>query len=130
MNVLRCNACGNQTPFRIQGMYRPGWCMACNEYTTRTITWVEEMDKDQCSDSTLVKAEADKLESALDWKPILGEKSRTYHYANGNNFTIKNVVKLCVRPSGNHRLETSDGKKLIMAAGWFCLDIDAEKWVF
>jgi hypothetical protein len=66
----------------------------------------------------------------LDWKEVRGEKSRTYHYGEGTSFTVDNVVKLCVRPSGNHRLETADGKKLIVAGGWLAIEINCEAWDF
>lgn len=58
------------------------------------------------------------------------EKSRTYHYLNGNKLTITNVVKLCVRDSGTHRLETSDGLKWIVPTGWIAISIDTPEWTF
>ncbi len=90
-------------------------------------------NRGQCSgypplDPVPVKKE--QAEAPLDWKPIEGERSRTYYYGDGNNITIENVIKLCVRPSGNHRIETSSGKKVIMAADWLCLELDTDKWVW
>lgn len=66
----------------------------------------------------------------LEFQEVKGEKSRTYHYGCGTTFTVDNVVKLCVRPSGNHRLENKDGKKYIVDGGWIAIEIDAESWDF
>lgn len=60
---------------------------------------------------------------------VKGEKSRTYIFSE-TAYTIHNVVKLCVRPSGNHRLEDKDGKKYIIKADWLAIEIDAEQWDF
>jgi hypothetical protein len=66
----------------------------------------------------------------LQWQEVKGEKSRTYHFANGNQtLTINEVTKLCVRPSGNHRLETASGKKFIVR-DWVAIEIEAERWDF
>ena len=66
-------------------------------------------------------------EPGLVWTDIVGEKSRTYVFEN-SCYTIPNVVKLCVRPSGNHRVEDANGMKYIVMAGFFAIEIDAEKW--
>jgi hypothetical protein len=70
-----------------------------------------------------------KLDTEIKFTPVVGERSRTYIFEK-SNLTINSVVKLCVRPSGNHRLETSTGEKFIIAAGWIAIKIDAEKWDF
>jgi hypothetical protein len=57
------------------------------------------------------------------------EKARTYHYP-GHSRTITNVVAVCVRPSGSHRLETADGKKWIVNPGWEAIEIDTPEWTF
>jgi hypothetical protein len=57
------------------------------------------------------------------------EKSRTYHYATHSR-TIKNVVAVGVRSSGNHRLETEDGRKWIIQPGWEAIEIDTPEWTF
>ena len=59
---------------------------------------------------------------------IKGERSRTYHFPGGDAVTFKDVIKLGVRDSGNHRLETGNGMKAIVRPGWLWLDIDAEGW--
>lgn len=57
------------------------------------------------------------------------EKSRTYHYA-GHSLTIQNVTAVCVRSSGTHRLETADGRKWIVNAGWLAIELDVPEWTF
>jgi len=57
------------------------------------------------------------------------ERSRVYHYADHSR-RIENVVAVAVRPSGNHRLETVDGKRWIVAPGWEAIEIDADDWTF
>jgi len=57
------------------------------------------------------------------------EKSRTYVFPTGE-VTVNNVAKVCVRPSGSHRLETATGEKYIVPAGWLAIKIDAESWSF
>lgn len=66
-------------------------------------------------------------EDKLEFVEIKGEKSRRYKFAKGD-VVVNNVVKLCVRPSGNHRLETSDGKKHIIKGDWLGIEIEAEAW--
>lgn len=65
---------------------------------------------------------------ALEWITIAGEKSRTYIFPGGNRVTVEGVVTLCVRPSGTHRLQTQNGKKVIVAAGWLAIEVDATEW--
>lgn len=57
------------------------------------------------------------------------ERKRTYHFPNCT-FTAENVVAVCVRPSGTHRLETSDGKKYIVSVGWVAVELDVDDWTF
>jgi hypothetical protein len=57
------------------------------------------------------------------------ERSRTYHFQ-GHKLTVLDVVAVCVRPSGTHRLETADGRKWIVAAGWNAIEIDVDEWTF
>ncbi len=63
----------------------------------------------------------------LKFHNILGERSRRYVYADGS-VVIENVVRICVRSSGTHRLETADGSKWIVASGWRAVAIDADDW--
>lgn len=57
------------------------------------------------------------------------EVCRTYHFANGK-FAISGIVSVCVRPSGTHRLETSDGRKYIVPAGWLAIELEVPNWTF
>lgn len=68
-------------------------------------------------------------EAELKFTPVKGERSRRYTFARGE-VVVNNVVKLCVRPSGNHRLEDKDGKKYIIKGDWLSIEIDAESWDF
>lgn len=66
----------------------------------------------------------------LEFKDVTsGEKSRTYQFAEGV-VTVRDVARVAVRPSGSHRLETKDGRKFIIAAGWLAIEIDAAEWSF
>lgn len=64
----------------------------------------------------------------LSFGVVKGEKSRTYHYGDGTRFTVGEVNRICVRPSGNHRLETSTGRKYIIKEGWVAIEIIADNW--
>ncbi len=57
------------------------------------------------------------------------EKFRTYIYPKGE-VTIPNVARVCVRPSGGHRLETTDGAKYIINSGWLAIRLDIDSWSF
>lgn len=57
------------------------------------------------------------------------EESRTYIFPTGQ-VTIRNVCALLVRPSGTHRIDTSDGLKYIIPTGWLAIKFKAEKWSF
>jgi hypothetical protein len=70
-----------------------------------------------------------KTDDVLGFRPVTGETSRKYIFPNGE-VTIRNVKKLVVRPSGNHRLGTADGKKHIVRAGWLAIEIEAREWSF
>lgn len=55
------------------------------------------------------------------------EQSRTYHYAGDVTFTVDKVIRFAA-PGSTHRLETSDGRKLIINGDWLAIDIDTENW--
>ena len=63
----------------------------------------------------------------LKFQAVTGEKSRTYTFPDGI-VRIEGVSKLCVRDSGSHRIETADGKKYIVAAGWIAIQVEADAW--
>lgn len=56
------------------------------------------------------------------------ERKRTYHFPGGEKVTLEDVTHLLVRPSGTHRLMTSDGRKWIVPVGWLAIEIDADEW--
>lgn len=56
------------------------------------------------------------------------EKSRTYYFADKQVLHIKDVVKIEVRSSGKHRIETKDGKKFWVNTGWLWMEIDTPEW--
>lgn len=64
----------------------------------------------------------------LEWQKIEDEARRTYRFPGGERIEVHCVVALCVRPSGNHRLETQDGTKVIVKAGWLAIEIVAKQW--
>ncbi len=57
------------------------------------------------------------------------ERKRTYHFPNGK-LVIENVVAICVRPSGTHRLDSADGRKWIVSSGWIAIELDVDDWTF
>lgn len=67
-------------------------------------------------------------EGVLEFKTIdPPERSRTYIFADGR-LTVDGVTRICVRPSGSHRLETANGRKFCVAAGWLGIEIDVDAW--
>ena len=80
--------------------------------------------------AALEKRLTDLKSAVLDWHNVQ-EGSRTYHYAGGETMEFKEVTRVCVRPSGNHRLEMKNGDKAIVAAGWRAITFkDSPKWEF
>ena len=69
----------------------------------------------------------ERAEMGLVFQTVKGEQRRTYTFPNGT-VAVDNVVRICVRPSGSHRLETADGRKFIIAAGWLSIEVVAERW--
>ena len=66
--------------------------------------------------------------SGLVFKELNDERSRTYYFPIGPPMKFENVQRLCVRPSGTHRLELADGAKVIVPAGFRAIVVDAEEW--
>jgi hypothetical protein len=59
------------------------------------------------------------------------ERERTYIYPDGSALSFKDVVAVSARrASGNHRLETADGKKHIVLAGFRAITLDMDEWTF
>lgn len=68
-------------------------------------------------------------------KPLLNkldppERSRTYHFPNGDKFLLSDVVAVGVGQSGSHRLETADGKKYIVNKNWLAIELDVDFWTY
>lgn len=57
------------------------------------------------------------------------EQNRTYHFHNGK-VVINNIKSINVSKSGTHRINTYDGKKHIIPAGWLHIEFDAADWTF
>jgi hypothetical protein len=67
---------------------------------------------------------------SLEFKEINnGELSRKYIFSNGE-VEIKNAVRIAVRPSGSHRVETTNNEKYIVASNWLAIKIEADQWSF
>jgi hypothetical protein len=58
------------------------------------------------------------------------ERSRTYVYGDGSEITINNVARICIRDSGSNRIETTDGQKWVILAGFKAVRIDMDSWTF
>lgn len=58
------------------------------------------------------------------------ENSRTYVFPGGDEVRVENVAAVCVRPSGSHRLETTDGMKHIIQPGWLAIRLEIDAWTF
>lgn len=65
------------------------------------------------------------VQAIEDLTPINTEATRTYHFPGGEKVKLTNVVAFLARPSGTHRLKTSDGKLHIVQAGWLHIEIEA-----
>lgn len=64
----------------------------------------------------------------FNWVPISGELSRTYIFPDNQKVVIRDVVRLCVRPT-NHRLETASGRRYIVPGKFLAIEINApEGW--
>lgn len=57
------------------------------------------------------------------------ERKRIYVFPSGQ-VIFENVVEICVRPSGTHRLVTADGKKHIVSIGWLSITLEVDEWTF
>lgn len=77
-----------------------------------------------------IKPKAEVIETNKLVKP---ERKRTYYYpVDGHVYTVEleNVIEVCVRPSGSHRIKTADGKFHIINPGWLNIELDIDEWSF
>ena len=58
------------------------------------------------------------------------ERERTYIFPDGQKINFKGVKGVCVRPSGNHRLNLVSGKKVIVKGDWKYIILDIDEWTF
>lgn len=58
------------------------------------------------------------------------ERKRTYHFPGGDVLTFENVIRVEVRDSGKHRIETADGRKAFVSTGWLWMEIETPEWSF
>ena len=66
----------------------------------------------------------------MDFKTV-NEKKRTYIFPNNDRVTFDEIEEICVRPSGTHRLNLKDGRKVIVPTGWLAVEIEGlPEWVF
>lgn len=57
-----------------------------------------------------------------------GEESRAYVYPDGSRYSVSGVTHVCVRPSGTHRLNKSDGTKVLVLPGWVAIEFVMDAW--
>lgn len=56
------------------------------------------------------------------------EKLRRYHFTKDSVIEFENVVRVEIRPSGKHRIETAEGRKAFVASGWLWMEIETDEW--
>ena len=69
------------------------------------------------------------MSDGIKWVEV-NERSRAYKFPGGELLRFDNVVRIEVRESGKHRIETKDGEKAFVNSGWIWLKIDADAWTF
>lgn len=70
-------------------------------------------------------------ELVINWKEINPiERTRIYHFGNGEIAKFENVARVEIRASGTHRIETAEGRKAFVRPGWQWLEIDTDAWTF
>lgn len=56
----------------------------------------------------------------IKWIDTTNEKNRIYHFSE-RSVNFRDVIRIEIRPSGKHRLELKDGKKILfplIGSGW------------
>lgn len=57
-------------------------------------------------------------------------QSRIYTFPGNTKVLISGIDSINVSKSGTHRINTKDGKKHIVPAGWVHIEFDANEWTF
>lgn len=66
----------------------------------------------------------------INWNTVQ-EKRRIYTFPGNQQLMLENVTKVEVRPSGKHRVETAEGRKVFVNTGWLWLEIETDEgWSF
>lgn len=69
--------------------------------------------------------------SNIEWTELNPpEAKRTYHFPDGEKATFENVVRIEVRSSGKHRIETAEGRKAFVCPGWLWMEIETPEWTY
>jgi hypothetical protein len=58
------------------------------------------------------------------------ERRRTYIFPGGDRLEYKWVSAVAISERGTHRLELSDGAKVIVRPGWLAVELDTDDWEF
>lgn len=114
------------------GIYRAaGWAKAYPRSKSST-GWDMPGRRRPASQSDADKQRWEKvMHKDIKWSELNpAEKKRTYHFPGGEAVTFENVVRVEVRESGKHRIETADGRKAFVCPGWLWLEIDTPEWTF
>jgi hypothetical protein len=69
------------------------------------------------------------MNNGLEFKELNPPESRRRYIFPNGTVELFNVTRVCVRPSGSHRVE-ADGKKYIIPAGWIGIEFEADSWTF
>lgn len=114
------------------GIYRAaGWTQMNVRSKKKRYSWGCRSRPRPKAQSEAVKIRWEKYMGKINWTELNPpEKSRTYTFSTGLKITYENVVRIEVRESGKHRIETADGKKAFICPGWIALDIDVPEWTF
>jgi hypothetical protein len=68
---------------------------------------------------------------AINWTELdPPERKRTYYFPGGEFVTFENVMRVEVRESGKHRIQTGAGRKAFVCPGWLWMEIDVDDWTF
>lgn len=58
------------------------------------------------------------------------ERERTYVFPGGERLTFSAVKAVGVSERGTHRLELTDGRRVIVPPRWLAIELDVDGWSF